>query len=100
MPAPTVASTDAPTQKADERLKATAWYIKLLRRPEVGAVAGTIFVTFFFLIYAGDQMFTLGGIMSFLEPAAQLGILAIAAAMLMIAGEFDLGVGSSDIGIG
>ncbi|MGI9331684.1 MAG: ABC transporter permease [Gammaproteobacteria bacterium] len=79
---------------ADERLKETPWYIKILRRPELGAVAGTILVTIFFMFYAKDQMFTLGGIMSFLEPAAQLGILAVAAAMLMIAGEFDLGVGS------
>ncbi|NNF07048.1 MAG: ABC transporter permease [Candidatus Eisenbacteria bacterium] len=39
-------------------------------------------------------MFSLGGIVSFLEPSAQLGILAIAAALLMIAGEFDLGIGS------
>ena len=88
------ASTTDSSTRVDERLKATPWYFKLLRRPEVGAVAGTIFVTAFFLIYAGDQMFTLGGIMSFMEPAAQLGILAVAAAMLMIAGEFDLGVGS------
>ena len=80
--------------QVDERLKETPWYIKILRRPELGAVAGTVLVTLFFLIYAGDQMFTLGGIISFLEPAAQLGILAIAAALLMIAGEFDLGVGS------
>ena len=82
------------TANADERLKETPWYIKILRRPELGAVAGTVLVTIFFMIYAKDQMFTLGGIMSFLEPAAQLGILAVAAAMLMIAGEFDLGVGS------
>ena len=78
----------------DERLKATPWYVKLLRRPELGSIAGTVLVTLFFLVYAGDQMFTLGGIMSFMEPAAQLGILAVAAALLMIAGEFDLGVGS------
>lgn len=80
--------------QVDERLKQTPWYIKILRRPELGAIAGTILVTLFFLFYAKDQMFTLGGIMSFLEPAAQLGILAVAAALLMIAGEFDLGVGS------
>ncbi len=81
-------------QVVDERLKEASWIVKLLRRPELGAIAGTILVTIFFIIYANEQMFTLGGIMSFLEPAAQLGILAVAAAMLMIAGEFDLGVGS------
>ena len=39
-------------------------------------------------------MFTLAGIMSWMVPAAQLGILAVAAALLMIAGEFDLSIGS------
>lgn len=88
------APTDKIVDVVDERLKETPWYIKILRRPELGAVAGTVLVTIFFLVYAGPEMFTLGGIMSFMEPAAQLGILAIAAALLMIAGEFDLGVGS------
>ncbi len=78
----------------DERLKLTPWHIKLLRRPEAGALAGTIVVTLFFMIYADSRMFTAPGILSFLEPAAQLGILAIAAALLMIGGEFDLGLGS------
>ncbi len=90
--APTTAETPAPA--ADERLQEIPWYVKMLRRPELGAVAGMIFVTIFFMIYAGPAMFTLGGVMSFLEPAAQLGILGVAAAMLMISGEFDLGVGS------
>ena len=39
-------------------------------------------------------MFTLAGIMNILSPASQLGILAIAAALLMIGGEFDLSIGS------
>ncbi len=65
-----------------------------LRRPELGSIAGILLVVVFFLIYAGPEMFSLGGIMSFLEPSAQLGILAVAVALLMIGGEFDLGVGS------
>ena len=93
MAEPASASADT-GPSVDERLIETPWYTKMLRRPELGAVAGTILVTLFFLFTAKAQMFTLGGVMSFLEPAAQLGILAIAAAMLMIAGEFDLGVGS------
>jgi simple sugar transport system permease protein len=39
-------------------------------------------------------MFTLAGIMNILTPSSQLGILAIAAALLMIGGEFDLSIGS------
>lgn len=39
-------------------------------------------------------MFSLSGLMTVLAPASQLGILAIAAALLMIGGEFDLSIGS------
>lgn len=39
-------------------------------------------------------MFTLAGFMNFMSPAAQMGILAIGAALLMIGGEFDLSLGS------
>ena len=39
-------------------------------------------------------MFTRQGIVNFLEVSAQLGIIATAAALLMIGGEFDLSVGS------
>lgn len=39
-------------------------------------------------------MFTAAGIANFMAPASQLGILAVAAALLMIGGEFDLSIGS------
>jgi simple sugar transport system permease protein len=51
-------------------------------------------VAIFFASTADPSMFTLAGIMNILSPAAQLGILAIAAALLMIGGEFDLSIGS------
>jgi simple sugar transport system permease protein len=65
-----------------------------MRRPELGAAAGLVLVTIFFFSTADSSMFTLAGVMNILAPAAQLGILAIAAAMLMIGGEFDLSIGS------
>ena len=65
-----------------------------MRRPELGAAAGFVLVTIFFLSTADASMFTLAGIMNVLAPASQLGILAIAAALLMIGGEFDLSIGS------
>ncbi len=86
-------STDAP-QAADERLAETSVMARLMRRPELGAIAGVILVTIFFFGTADEAMFTLAGFMNFMSPAAQLGILAIGAAMLMIGGEFDLSVGS------
>jgi simple sugar transport system permease protein len=66
-----------------------------LTRPELAAVAGAILVFAFFAVVAGDSGFlTTGGAASYLEVAAQLGIVAVPVALLMIAGEFDLSVGS------
>ncbi|WP_138465933.1 ABC transporter permease [Poseidonocella sp. HB161398] len=78
----------------DERIKTEPFVARLMKRPELGAIGGVILVTLFFLVTADSSMFTLSGIMNFLTPAAQLGILGIAAAMLMIGGEFDLSIGS------
>ncbi|MCZ4280202.1 ABC transporter permease [Kiloniella laminariae] len=79
---------------ADERVIKVSLITRLMRRPELGALAGLILVTVFFMIAGKSSMFTLAGIMNFLAPAAQLGILAIGAALLMVGGEFDLSVGS------
>jgi simple sugar transport system permease protein len=78
----------------DERLRRVSLIARLMRRPELGAVAGLVLVTVFFGLTANPAMFTLAGLMTVLSPAAQLGILAIAAALLMIGGEFDLSIGS------
>jgi simple sugar transport system permease protein len=78
----------------DERLREVSLLTKIMRRPELGALAGLVLVTIFFLSTADPSMFTLAGIMNILSPASQLGILAIAAALLMIGGEFDLSIGS------
>ena len=56
--------------------------------------AGLLVVTLFFLATADPAMFTAAGFMNFMSPASQLGILAVGAALLMIAGEFDLSIGS------
>jgi simple sugar transport system permease protein len=80
---------------ADERVAETTFAKKLMARPELGAVAGTILVFIFFAIVAGGSgLFSAPGILNFLEVSAQLGIIAVAAAMLMIGGEFDLSIGS------
>ena len=79
---------------ADERLIEASLATRLLRRPELGAVGGLVFVAAFFGLVADGSMFSLAGIMNFLSPASLLGILAIGAALLMVGGEFDLSVGS------
>lgn len=79
----------------DERVRSVSALSRLLSRPELGAVAGTLLVFAFFAITAGGSgIFSAKGIVNFLEVSAQLGILAAPVALLMIAGEFDLSVGS------
>jgi simple sugar transport system permease protein len=81
--------------KRDERVRSISTWRFLLGRPELGAVAGTILVFLFFLIFAGKTgMFSAKGIITFLDVSAQVGILAAAASLLMIGGEFDLSIGS------
>jgi simple sugar transport system permease protein len=68
---------------------------RLLRRPELGALSGAILIYAIFFAVAGDSgMFTVEGIINILQVSAEIGILAAAAALLMIAGEFDLSIGS------
>jgi simple sugar transport system permease protein len=83
-----------PVPIVDERLRKTSFLTEAMRRPELGALAGLVLVLIFFLFTANSSMFTLSGMMTILAPASQLGILAIAAALLMIGGEFDLSIGS------
>jgi simple sugar transport system permease protein len=67
----------------------------LLARPELGSLAGTILVWCFFAAVAGEAFRSAAGTAAFLNAAAPLGILAVAVALLMIGGEFDLSVGST-----
>ena len=80
---------------ADERVRRVGLASILLSRPEIGAVVGTVLVFAVFAVWAGGNGFlSLAGTASYLEVAAQVGIVASAVALLMIAGEFDLSVGS------
>ena len=64
-------------------------------RPEMGAVGGVIAVLVFFAYAgAGSGMWDARGITSLLEVSAQIGILAAPMSLLIIAGEFDLSIGS------
>ena len=86
--------TTGPDTRRDERVRDVSFVTKAMRRPELGAIAGLVAVTLFFALTANPAMFSLQGAMTVLNPAAQLGMLAIAAALLMIGGEFDLSIGS------
>ncbi|WP_223421589.1 ABC transporter permease [Tateyamaria pelophila] len=80
---------------ADERVKDISRFRKALIRPELGGMVGTVAVFTFFLLFAFDSgMFNAQGIMNWSVVSAQFVIIAVGACLLMIAGEFDLSVGS------
>ncbi|MEL6297165.1 MAG: ABC transporter permease [Pseudomonadota bacterium] len=87
-------ATAAPPD-ADERIREISPFRKALMRPELGSICGVILVFVFFLMLAGDSgMFAPEGAMNWGVVSAQFAIIAVGACLLMIAGEFDLSVGS------
>ncbi|MBO9445493.1 ABC transporter permease [Ruegeria sp. R14_0] len=79
----------------DERIKEISPLRRALIRPELGGMVGTVAVFTFFLLFAFDSgMFTAQGVMNWSVVSAQFMIIAVGACLLMIAGEFDLSVGS------
>ncbi|WP_421702607.1 ABC transporter permease [Aliiroseovarius sp.] len=88
--------SNAPTDTAtDERIKSRSRFREALIRPELGGMVGTVAVFTFFLLFAFDSgMFNSQGIMNWSVVSAQFMIIAVGACLLMIAGEFDLSVGS------
>ncbi|MEP2781598.1 MAG: ABC transporter permease [Pseudoruegeria sp.] len=87
--------SDVKASGADERIKQQSSLRKALIRPELGGICGTVIVFALFLLFAGDSgMFNSQGIMNWSTVSAQFMIIAVGACLLMIAGEFDLSVGS------
>ena len=80
---------------SDERLKNVSTLQRAFVRPELGAICGAILVFVLFLMIAGDSgMFAPEGIQNWAIVSGQFAIIAVGACLLMIAGEFDLSVGS------
>ena len=83
-----------------QRLRRVSPLRLLLTRPEFGAVIGAVIVFLIFAILSilrgdiGKGFLSIQGAASFLEVTAYVGIIGVAVSMLMIAGEFDLSVGS------
>lgn len=65
---------------------------RFLARPEIGALVAALAVMIFFSVYTKNFM-TLAGAGVWLESASTFGIMAVAVAVLMIGGEFDLSAG-------
>ncbi len=76
----------------DERLASSSRFAAVLRRPEAGAFVAALAVMAFFSIYT-DAFMTAKGVGPWLESASTFGIMAVAVALLMIGGEFDLSAG-------
>ena len=66
----------------------------LLRRPEAGALLGLVAVLIFFTIFGGVTFLKPAGMSSWLNVAANLGVIAIPVGLLMVAGELDISVGA------
>ena len=78
-----------------ERIRKMPLLGRALRRPELGALSGVILIyVIFFAVARSSGMFSVEGIINILSVSAEIGILAAAATLLMIAGEFDLSIGS------
>lgn len=89
--------TTAPVQGAASETSVTMPKISLgnlFRRPETGSFIGLVAVFVFFSIFGGQTFLSTNGAASWLNIAAELGIIALPVGLLMIAGHLDLSVGS------
>jgi simple sugar transport system permease protein len=79
----------------DERLAQVSPVTRFLQQPEVGAIIGAaaIWLLFAALPSSRSNWVSLRGLAQILDPSSTWGIMAIAVAMLMIGGEFDLSTG-------
>jgi simple sugar transport system permease protein len=67
---------------------------RLLRRPDAGSVLSLLAVILFYVVLGGVDLRILFGAASWLNFAANLGIVAIPVGILMIAGEMDISIGA------
>jgi len=93
-PAPGAAPPSAGLR--DERLARIGVLTRLLQRPELGALIGAVAV---YAIFASvdatpnHKFISLDGMQNWTDAASTYGIMAVAVALLMIGGEFDLSAG-------
>lgn len=66
----------------------------LARRPEIGSVLSLVAVVAFYVVFGGVNLGQLAGAASWVNLAANLGIVALPMGLLMIAGEIDISIGA------
>ncbi len=79
--------------KTDERVARGGVIRGFFRRVEVGALIGAFVIWLFFAAVAPANWLTIVGLSRIVDEATTLGIMALAVALLMIGGEFDLSAG-------
>jgi len=79
--------------RKDERVAQVGLFRKLFRQPEVGALIGAVVVWTFFAVVTPGNWVSVTGVARILDSSSTLGIMAVAVALLMIGGEFDLSAG-------
>lgn len=72
----------------------TSSFGQFMRRPEAGALLSLLMVILFFVLFGGVQLSNLMGAASWVNFAANLGIVALPVGLLMIAGEMDISIGA------
>jgi len=91
LPAPEKTKTG---RSEHDRLNRGGFFKSLIRRPESGAFAVMLLVIIAIGFASKGNAYNALGLKNNLTVIAQFGIIAIAACLLMIAGEFDLSIGS------
>ncbi|WP_375691792.1 ABC transporter permease [Pseudooceanicola sp. LIPI14-2-Ac024] len=84
----------SPSRKPGDRDGFVAAAGRLTRRPEAGSLLGLVVVFVFFWMVSGAIFVSPAGFASWLNVAAEIGIVALPIGLLMIAGELDLSVGA------
>jgi simple sugar transport system permease protein len=82
-----------PPTRQDERLSSRHRLSGVLRRPEIGALAGALVIFLFFSLRT-DSFLEPAGASTWIFNASTVGIMAVAVSLLMIGGEFDLSAGA------
>jgi simple sugar transport system permease protein len=85
---------DAGSTVGSRRADLGAAFGRMARRPETGAFLGLVAVFIFFAVLGGGVFLGPAGFASWLNIAAEIGIVALPVGLLMIAGELDISVGA------
>ena len=76
-----------------DRLQDESWIQRMMRRPEIGSFIVMIIIILALGLASEGKAFNALGLKNNIAIIAQLGIIAVGAGLLMIAGEFDLSIG-------